>query len=1687
MIQYDELRIRAFRIGPHRYFVVANGPTSAAAVVRIGPEQRFGESFARLLDEEFRRAERLPAPMHERVRDLGQQLFTVLFPDPLRACLFESARRAVHHDRCLRIRFELPPELGELPVEILCPPFPERRLTGDSRFSLTRSVPGSALSPRRLPAPTSRPERFRVLVVAAESRTGRVLNLGSEVAALRDSLNAGPRRAAVTVETLGGPGDDHKGKRPTLANLRAALARHPEMPSALILLGHGVGGDGNHGGQVYLEGRDGQPEAVAGERLATEVATAPNVRLVVLNLCAGARHAAAEHLRLAVADELVARGIPAVVAMQADVSDGAASRFTPTLFAELAANRSLDEAMAIARHDMVNTRDETTLEWATPVLVLHEQARHSWLFKAVKVVKGTVPGDPLADGQRATEEVDDPPDGVVRLEALVEASRFARVLGDWSQVVRFADMGREEHPEPLEWLAQEARLELAMTRCHAICELLAGDDDPARAEAVLDGLGLVVPEQVVDCLAQEMRLATKARAALEAARRAADAADWEPVVAYCDEVLAEWPDGYRDTRALREMAVAELDLDARYGQGGRRRETGDWHAAVEVYAAIVELRPDGYRDAARWRDYCRGRQLESEAALESAIDSYKASGGVADASGRAAHCQAWQADRHEDWATATTYYEAAAHEGLDVGPDLPYARGRRSLALREFAEAAHLLGALPEQYRDAHAWARFAEGQVAFAATEWGDVLDALSRLPAEFGAGEVGRLRALARARLAVEREDWAAVIEALQDVEDVDDDEVRVVRLLARWRLAEDRGDWSAVVAEYEQVRSPSPEHTEWLHYATGRIAEKAGDFGRAFGEYERVTDAVRDVVPRRVHVMGRQAEEALNWVGAEHHFGQLPPEFEDSGRLAGYARARSATEREDWPVVVQNAGALGSFRDAPVLGRYGRARLAESEQDWSRAADLFGECSGHADADVRADYARGRSLAADGRWREALARYDTVPDGHLDVSDRRARLTELLGSFGWAERLVAAGLEPDPSAADRPDFPYRVLAALGVGPAASVQQVKDAEIRAMQESAPAAVRVAAGLRSWPTRLGLDADLYPVRDPAGLRRVLGAVTDGEPDDLFGRMCEAAVDAPLLTLLHVGREQAIEAWEQRMRADPADLGTAHCLAIAHRWAARDLDGAGAWEHGRMAWHRCIGMWVTVLGDEDYWERWRRERSTTYHFMVPVAEVRQLRQHMVTGLADELTGAADWHDAAGRPRRAEQYRMLGLAVRTEVVGREVAEEVGGLPTPGRTDEHVVGGPEYVRATGLAKSVAELAAGLVRRRDAALSDSDAVPGDAAGGISDEQVSRFCAAFSRLAPAQALLESGRPERALAMLPPTRGRRLADSTSCDCAKPAGDETCASCRRFRGEDPAYLRLGGREARLFQDAALIAMRCHLKAARSAVLGDDERGVDVAVAAVEAVVELASAAGLAVRARRDLVDFVGTTVETMVTPRSARPRIGRAVDLATRVRTRRGLANDETLRRIHAGALCDRAQWSVAAEELEHPDYDSAIADLREAIRLSPTLLRAREGLAHTLVQRSVYRLHWANGHEQSLAEALTVASEGLRLAPGMARLLEVVEAVASQVRGVVYRTLTEAELMELRPPAVPADGSRADTASVLVREARCTGAAGDRRAALLLAVDAVLADPGDQLTRDTLADLLAGWTAGRTDDRSTT
>ncbi len=101
--------------------------------------------------------------------------------------------------------------------------------------------------------------------------------------------------------------------------------------------------------------------------LAASAAESSTVRLVVLNSCHSASRPPADALA-GIASSLVTRGIPAVVAMQFVISDGAAKAFAEEFYRAIADLMPLDAAVSEARRAVANRVGNS--EWATPVLFM---------------------------------------------------------------------------------------------------------------------------------------------------------------------------------------------------------------------------------------------------------------------------------------------------------------------------------------------------------------------------------------------------------------------------------------------------------------------------------------------------------------------------------------------------------------------------------------------------------------------------------------------------------------------------------------------------------------------------------------------------------------------------------------------------------------------------------------------------------------------------------------------------------------------------------------------------------------------------------------------------------------------------------------------------------------------------------------------------------------------------------------------------------------------------------------------------------------------------------------------------------------------------------------------------------------------------------------------------------------------
>ncbi len=159
----------------------------------------------------------------------------------------------------------------------------------------------------------------------------------------------------------------------------------------LHFVGHGdFTADGD--GVLYLEDAERGHAAVDSTELANLLADQTSLRLVVLNSCEGARTTLTDPFA-GVATTLVQLGVPAVVAMQFEISDAAAILFAEELYTNLIGRQDpIDAAVAEARKAIYI--ELGTVEWATPVLFMGDTDVTLFRFAAMAA---PLPPPPPAD------------------------------------------------------------------------------------------------------------------------------------------------------------------------------------------------------------------------------------------------------------------------------------------------------------------------------------------------------------------------------------------------------------------------------------------------------------------------------------------------------------------------------------------------------------------------------------------------------------------------------------------------------------------------------------------------------------------------------------------------------------------------------------------------------------------------------------------------------------------------------------------------------------------------------------------------------------------------------------------------------------------------------------------------------------------------------------------------------------------------------------------------------------------------------------------------------------------------------------------------------------------------------------------------------------------------------------------
>ncbi len=296
-----------------------------------------------------------PATLALDAKTFGSRLFAAVFHDDVWTCLTNSLTSSQASGTGLRIRLRLNDarELAPLPWEYLCGPAPYNFFALSEQTPIVRYL--ELLQSATLP-PVTPPLRVLVLISDPSDITPR-LNVEREWQRLQAVLAPLQAQNLIVVERL-------------VARLEVLQQRlqQPAMPIHILhFIGHGAFDAKSQEGGLLLETGTSQGQMVSADRLATLLYDHQSLRLAFLNACEGARGDATD-LFAGVAQTLVQKRLPAVIAMQYTVTDSAAIDLAASFYQAIANRYPVDAALAEARKTLYV--ENNPLEWGTPVLFM---------------------------------------------------------------------------------------------------------------------------------------------------------------------------------------------------------------------------------------------------------------------------------------------------------------------------------------------------------------------------------------------------------------------------------------------------------------------------------------------------------------------------------------------------------------------------------------------------------------------------------------------------------------------------------------------------------------------------------------------------------------------------------------------------------------------------------------------------------------------------------------------------------------------------------------------------------------------------------------------------------------------------------------------------------------------------------------------------------------------------------------------------------------------------------------------------------------------------------------------------------------------------------------------------------------------------------------------------------------------
>jgi tetratricopeptide (TPR) repeat protein len=485
---------------------------------------------------------RMPSSEEHTVQDFGRGLFESLLVGDVRTRYEMSLSEARRQGKGLRLKLRIQPsELAVLPWEFLYDAERDRYPCLSSNTPLVRYLDlPQPVEPLRVSPP------LRVLGMVASPLGLDPLDVEHEKRLVEEATRGLREDSLLELTWLEGQ---------TWRHLQRAMRRGPWH--IFHFVGHGGFDAATEEGAIALSDDAGHMHLLRATGLAELLDDHYPLRLVFLNSCEGARGSESDAFS-STAATLVRRGVPAVVAMQYEITDRAAIEFSRDFYEALADNLPVDAAVTEAR---TAVSMDSMLEWGTPVLYMHSPDGR---------VFDVLAPSPRAHPTRETEGHQEQ-DPLRQYRELVESAWGDRKL-EANEVQRLRDLANNELDLDPNAAADIEREVMGDT----IGTILERQEEAARREER--------DRQLEALYSQAGRLHRDGR--------------WQAVIDLFEQISAEDPN-YPDPEELLASSSDALELEqraaTRYDRGQRHMDAEEWQQALECFEDVQRLKP-GYRD-----------------------------------------------------------------------------------------------------------------------------------------------------------------------------------------------------------------------------------------------------------------------------------------------------------------------------------------------------------------------------------------------------------------------------------------------------------------------------------------------------------------------------------------------------------------------------------------------------------------------------------------------------------------------------------------------------------------------------------------------------------------------------------------------------------------------------------------------------------------------------------------------------------------------------------------------------------------------------------------------------------------------------------------------------------------------------------------------------------------------------------